>query len=70
MDHRRLRRAVGAGAATLALVAIIAGPATAASPASETSTNEVDRPFLSCVGFDDTIVVLTEDGTLLETSLP
>ena len=49
--HPRLRTLAGTTAG-LALAAALAVPSQAASPAVETWTNHVDRPYLSCPGFD------------------
>lgn len=52
MNCHRLRRTVAGAAAAFAFAAALAVPAQAAAPASETWTNHVDRPYLSCPGFD------------------
>lgn len=52
MDRRSLRRMVVSSAASLAIAATIAGPASAARPSVDTWTNSVDRYYLSCDGFD------------------
>jgi hypothetical protein len=50
--HRSLRRSIATGAATIAVLTVIAAPAQAAAPSVETWTINVDRPYLSCDGFD------------------
>ena len=52
MNRPRLRRPLAATAASLAVLAIAAAPAQAWTPSVETWTNHVDRPYLSCPGFD------------------
>ena len=52
MIRRRFSRVLAVAAASLAFVATAAVPVQAASPSVETWTNQVDRPYLSCPGFD------------------
>jgi hypothetical protein len=49
---RRLRRSIASAGAALVLLGLVVAPASANSPAAETWTNHVDRPYLSCDGFD------------------
>lgn len=52
MNRHRLRRTLAGATAGLAFAAALAAPALAAAPSTETWTNHVDRPYLSCPGFD------------------
>jgi hypothetical protein len=50
--RRHLRRSLASVGAAIATLALLVGPATAASPTVESWTNHVDRPYLECAGFD------------------